>query len=135
MDTFTLFHDSPAIPARAAAPQSSAVKIKTYKIGNHRGNGRIFLEGNLIDLYEFKCGIEYTRVDNVDAGVITLYAGRVSGIDGLHFPVRRVTQSMRNGKARPIIDLSDTTIRERFAGFCRVEVEFNNGLLVIRGAN
>ena len=144
MDTFTLFDDSPATTAPAATEKSAAVKVKTYKIGNHRGNGRIFLEGNLIKSAGFDCGIEYTRVDNVfhsvrlrssrDAGVITLYAGRVSGIDGLHFPVRRVTQSMRNGKARPIIDLSDTTIRERFAGFSRVEVEFNNGLLVIRGA-
>ena len=111
------------------------MKIKTYKIGNHRGNGRIFLEGNLIDLHGFRCGFEYTRVDNVEAGVITLYVGRVCGIDGLHFkPNRRVTQSVRNGKARPIIDLSDATISQRFAGFSRVSVEFAPELLVIRGA-
>ena len=110
------------------------MKIKTYKIGNHRGNGRIFLEGNLIDLHGFRCGFEYTRVDDVEAGVITLYVGRVCGIDGLHFPVRRVTQSVRNGKARPIIDLSDATISQRFAGFSRVSVEFAPELLVIRGA-
>ena len=110
------------------------MKIKTYKIGNHRGNGRIFLEGNLIKSAGFDCGVQYTRVDDVEAGVITLYVGRVSGIDGLHFPVRRVTQSVRNGKARPIIDLSDATISQRFAGFSRVEVEFHDGILIYRGA-
>jgi len=130
MDTFTLFDGSPATTAPAATQKSAAVKVKTYKIGNHRGNGRIFLEGNLIKSCGFDCGTEYTRVDNRADGVIQLCAKRVSGL-----PVRRVTQSMRNGKARPIIDLSDTTIRQRFAGFSRVEVEFNNGLLVIRGAN
>ena len=111
------------------------MKIKTYKIGNHRGNGRIFLEGNLIDLHGFKCGVEYTRVDDVVNGEITLHAGAVCGLSGLHFkPNRRVTQSVRNGKARPIIDLSDATISERFAGFSRVEVEFHNGMLIYRGA-
>ena len=111
------------------------MKIKTYKIGNHRGNGRIFLEGNLIKSAGFDCGVQYTRVDDVEAGVITLYVGRVCGIDGLHFkPNRRVTQSVRNGKARPIIDLSDSTIQYIFAGFSRVEVEFHDGMLIYRGA-
>jgi hypothetical protein len=111
------------------------MKSKTYKIGNHRGNGRIFLEGNLIESHGFKCGMEYTRVDNVANGVITLHAGAVCGLSGLHFkPNRRVTQSIRNGKARPIIDLSDATISKRFAGFSRVEVEFHDGILLYRGA-
>ncbi len=115
-------------------------KKKTYKIGNHRGNGRVFLEGELIRSSGFDCGCEYTRVDNVfldSANLdskITLYTGRVCGIEGLHFPPRRVTQANRNGISRPIIDLSDTTIRERFAGCSRVEVEFGNGLLIIRGS-
>ena len=134
MDTFTPFHDSPAIPARAAAPQSAAVKVKTYKIGINRGNGRIWLEGKLIESAGFDCGIEYTRVDNVDSGVITLHVGRVSGIDGLHFPVRRVTDGNKKGIARPVIELSDATILQRFAGFTRVEVEFHNGMLIYRGA-
>tara|TARA_R110002020_G_scaffold845_10_gene4176 strand:- start:2315 stop:2650 length:336 start_codon:yes stop_codon:yes gene_type:complete len=110
------------------------MKTKTYKIGNHRGNGRIFLEGNLIKSAGFDCGFEYTRVDDVVNGEITLHAGAVCGLSGLHFPVRRVTQSIRNGKARPIIDLSDATISERFAGFSRVEVEFHDGMLIYRGA-
>ena len=134
MDTFTLFDDSPATTAPAATEKAAAVKIKTYKIGINRGNGRIWLEGKLIESAGFACGIEYTRVDNRADGVITLYLGRLSGIDGLHFPVRRVTNGNKKGVARPVIELSDATIRERFAGFSRVEVEFNNGRLVIRGA-
>ena len=144
MDTLTLFDDSSADTAPAAVPQSSAVKIKTYKIGINRGNGRIWLEGKLIESAGFACGIEYTRVDNRADGVITLYLGRLSGIDGLHFPVRRVTNGNKKGVARPVIELCDATIRERFAGFSRVEVEFHKpqpqsnyatcGRLVIRGA-
>jgi len=100
-------------------------KKKTYKIGKHRGNGRIFLEGELIRSAGFDCGVAYTRVDNIEGGEISLFAGKGS---------RRVTQAMRNGKARPIIDLSDATIYKRFAGFSRVEVEFLDGMLIYRGA-
>ncbi len=101
-------------------------KKKSYKIGNHRGNGRIFLEGELIRSSGFNCGVPYTRVDNLEGGEISLFSGRGS---------RRVTQATRKGKSRPIIDLSDSTILDRFAGCSRVEVEFGNGLLIIRGVN
>jgi len=122
------------------------MKIKTYKIGNHRGNGRIFLEGNLIKSSGFDCGVQYTRVDNLTDGEIYLFPiTHAAQCDARLVAVtcraecaignpRGVTQSVRNGKARPIIDLSDSTIQYIFAGFSRVEVEFHDGMLIYRGA-
>ena len=105
------------------------MKKKTYKIGLHRGNGRIFLEGKLIESCGFRCGTQYNRVDNIEGGEISLFTNDFTGTGS-----RRVTQSIRNGQARPIIDLSDATILQRFAGFTRVEVEFRQGMLIYRGA-
>ena len=101
------------------------MKKKTYKIGINRGNGRIWLEGKLIESCGFTCGTQYNRVDNIEGGEISLFAGTGS---------RRVTNGNKKGIARAVIELNDATILQRFAGFSRVEVEFRQNMLIYRGA-
>ena len=101
------------------------MKKKTYKIGLHRGNGRVWLEGKLIESCGFTCGTQYSRVDNIEGGEISLFAGTGS---------RRVTNGNKKGIARAVIELNDATILQRFAGFTRVEVEFRQNMLIYRGA-
>jgi len=101
------------------------MKVKTYKIGLNRGNGRVWVEGKLLESCGFTCGTQYNRVDNIEGGEISLFAGTGS---------RRVTNGNKKGKARPVIDLSDSTILKLFAGCSRAEVEFHNGMIIYRGA-
>ena len=104
---------------------AGCLKTKTYKIGLNRGNGRIFIEGKILTACGFTCGTAYNRVDNVAGGEISLFAGTGS---------RRVTVANKNGNARPIIELADSTILKLFAGCSRAEVEFHNGMIIYRGA-
>ena len=101
------------------------MKVKTYKIGLNRGNGRIFIEGKILTACGFTCGTQYKRIDHEDGAGISLFAGSGS---------RRVTVAHKNGNARPIIELSDSTILKLFAGCSRAEVEFYQGMIIYRGA-
>ena len=101
------------------------MKVKTYKIGLNRGNGRIFIEGKILTACGFTCGTQYKRIDHEDGAGISLFAGTGS---------RRVTNGNKKGKARPVIDLSDSTILKLFAGCSRAEVEFHQGMIIYRGA-
>jgi len=108
------------------------MKKKTYKIGINSGNGRIWLEGKLIESCGITCGTQYNRVGNIEGGEISLFVGNNSLFAGTGS--RRVTQGNKNGIARAVIDLNDATILQRFAGFSRVEVEFRQNMLIYRGA-
>ena len=104
---------------------AGCLKTKTYKIGLNRGNGRVWVEGKVLESCGFTCGTQYNRVDNIAGGEISLFAGTGS---------RRVTNGNKKGKARPVIDLSDSTISKLFAGCSRAEVEFYQGMIIYRGA-
>ena len=110
---------------RSLSKAAGCLKTKTYKIGLNRGNGRVWVEGKLLESCGFTCGTQYKRVDNIEGGEISLFAGTGS---------RRVTNGNKKGKARPVIDLSDSTISKLFAGCSRAEVEFYQGMIIYRGA-
>ena len=99
-----------------------------YKLGTNKGRRRFWLCGSVLERIGMHCSVPYRRVDNPEGKQISLV--RISEEDFTKGD-RRVTNGLKNGKARPIIDLCDKSIGKIFGDVDRVQVELSDGFIVI----
>jgi hypothetical protein len=98
------------------------ITTATYKLGEHRGSARLWIEGLRLFNAGFDSGDRYSIVStDLDLTIIKTP-------DGTH----KIAGSPKNGKPRPIIDRHDARWRAMFGA--KVRADFYNEMIVISRA-
>ena len=101
---------------------NTPITSATYKLGEHRGSARLWIEGKRLFDAGFDSGDRYSIV-STDNDITIMRTP-----DGTH----KVAGSPKNGKPRPIIDRHGTNWRAMFGA--KVRADFYNGMVVISRA-
>lgn len=99
---------------------------QTLKVGTHRGNKRVWMQGKNLEAAGFKVGVLYTTVIVPDDKIVLHVIG-----DIIMHKTRKVSKKKAGGEIIPVIDMNSKAISKFFAGSDSCTVLFNNDIILI----